>query len=51
MSDIEFSDSDDSYHPEDNDDVSNSEDCSSAESDGYQSDDSLITFEGGFFTC
>ena len=49
MSDIEISDSDESYRPEDDGDASDSEDYSSLESDIIESDDeSLISLGGGW---
>ena len=46
MSDIENSDSDDSYRPEDDGDVPESEDCSSMNSDIRESDDESFILLG-----
>ena len=49
MSDVEISDSDDSYHPEEEIDESESEDYSSMESDIHESDEeSFISLGGGW---
>ena len=49
MSDIEISDSDDSYRPEDDGDISESEDYSSMNSDIRESDDeSIISLGDGW---
>ena len=42
MSDIEISDSDESYRPEDDNDDSEGEDYLSEATDGYESDESMI---------
>ena len=49
MSDIELSDSDESYRPEDDGDVLESEDHSTLESDIIESEDeSLVSLGGGW---
>ena len=45
---MEYSDSDESYHPEDDEDVSESDDYSSSDNEGYESDDSMISLGGGW---
>ena len=48
MADAQDSDSDISYNPEDDCDVSESKESLESDNDGYDSDDSLMSLEGGW---
>ena len=49
MADAQDSDSDISYNPEDDCDVSDSDESLESDNDGYDSDDSLMSLEDGCF--